>query len=149
MHKYEWSRLNRLQVGRYAEYFVKMEFTLFGFDVYTAEVDDRGIDFVIRKSHDRYYDVQVKSTRGLNQIFFLKDKFPPRANLLAAIVLFFDGKAPQSYLIPSTAWLEPSPLLVGHDPEGSKTKPDWGLNLSKKNLPLLAQFAFDEVVQTL
>jgi len=35
-------------VGRYAEYYVKMEFTLHGFDVYSAaEVDDKGIDFVI------------------------------------------------------------------------------------------------------
>jgi hypothetical protein len=44
-----------------------MEFTLYGFDVYTAEVDDKGIDFVIRKERRRgtdiefvYYDVQVK-----------------------------------------------------------------------------------------
>ena len=58
MRKYNWNRLSRLQIGRYAEYFVKMEFTLFGFEVYTAEVDDRGVDFVIRKD-DRYYDVQV------------------------------------------------------------------------------------------
>ena len=50
MRKYNWNRLSRLQIGRYAEYFVKK--------VYTAEVDDRGVDFVIRKD-DRYYDVQV------------------------------------------------------------------------------------------
>ena len=49
MDKYDWSRLTHLQVGRFAEYFVKMEFTLYGFDVYQAEVDDKGIDFVIRK----------------------------------------------------------------------------------------------------
>lgn len=48
MERYTWSRLSSLQLGRYAEYFVKMEFTLYGFDVYTSEVDDRGIDFVIR-----------------------------------------------------------------------------------------------------
>jgi len=126
-----------------------MEFTLFGFDVYAAEVDDRGVDFVIRKGDDTYYDVQVKSVRGLNYIFFQKDKFNPRANLLAAIVLFFDGEVPQLYLIPSTAWLEPNALLVSHDYEGKKSKPEWGLNLSKKNLPLLAQFAFDQVIHRL
>ena len=87
MRKYNWNRLSRLQISRYAEYFVKMEFTLFGFEVYTAEVDDRGVDFVIRKD-DRYYDVQVKSARGFKYIFFLKDKFNPRDNLLVAIVLF-------------------------------------------------------------
>ncbi len=63
MEKYAWKNLNHLQIGRYAEYFAKMEFTLFGFDVYTVEVDNRGIDFVIRKD-DQYYDVQVKSVRG-------------------------------------------------------------------------------------
>jgi len=136
-------------LGRYAEYFVKMEFTLFGFDVYAAEVDDRGIDFVIRKGDNSYYDVQVKSVRRLNYIFFPKDKFRPRANLLAAIVLFFNGEVPQLYLIPSTAWLEPNALLVSHDYEGKKSKPEWGLNLSKKNLLRLAQFAFDEVIQRL
>jgi len=65
MEKYDWSRLTHLQVGRFAEYFVKMEFTLYGFDVYQAEVDDKGIDFVIRKGHERYFDIQVKSIRGL------------------------------------------------------------------------------------
>lgn len=42
MDRYQWSKLNGLQVGRYAEYFVKMEFTMHGFQVYTSEVDDRG-----------------------------------------------------------------------------------------------------------
>ncbi len=149
MTRYSWSRLNHLQLGRYAEYFAKMEFTLFGFDVYTSEVDDRGIDFVVRKSEHRYYDVQVKSIRGMNYVFFPKDKFSARDNLLAAVVLFFEGDPPQLYLIPATAWRQPNALLVSRDYEGKKSKPEWGLNLSRKNSPLLAQFAFDEMVQRL
>jgi hypothetical protein len=149
VEKYDWTRLNHLQLGRYAEYFVKMEFTLLGFDVYDAEVDDKGIDFVVRKGEDCYYDVQVKSSRGLNYIFLPKDKFHPRPGLVAAIVLFEKGQAPELYLIPSTAWHEPNALLVSHDYEGKKSKPEWGLNLSRKNLPLLGQFAFDEAVQQL
>ncbi len=149
MDKYNWGRLNHLQLGRYAEYFAKMEFTLYGFDVYTAEVDDRGIDFVVRRDSDRYYDVQVKSSRNLNYIFFPKDKFDIRGNLLASVVLFIDGETPQLYLIPSTAWSEQNTLLVSRDYEGKKSKPEWGLNLSQKNLPLLAGFVFDIVVQGL
>jgi hypothetical protein len=149
MERYDWNRLSHLQLGRYAEYFAKMEFTLYGFDVYTAEVDDRGIDFVIRKGSDRYYDVQVKSSRNLNYIFFPKAKFGLRDNLLAVVVLFIDGAAPQLYLIPSTAWRDPNALLVSHDYEGKKSKPEWGLNLSKKNLPLLTKFSFDMVVRHL
>lgn len=149
MDKYNWHRLTPLQLGRYAEYFAKMEFTLHDFAVYTADVDDQGIDFVVRRSSDRYYDVQVKSCRNLNYIFFRKDKFNLRPNLLAVIVLFIDGKAPGLYLIPSTAWSEPNALLVSRDYAGKKSKPEWGLNLSQKNLSLLTRFLFDAVVQDL
>ena len=33
MNRFEWSRLNAQQIGRYGEYFAKMSFTEFGFDV--------------------------------------------------------------------------------------------------------------------
>ena len=148
MNRYDWSRLNHLQLGRYAEYYVKMEFTRFGFDVYTAEVDDKGIDFVIRKDN-LYYDIQVKSVRDLNYVFFQKDRFPLKGNLLAALVFFLPGQAPDLYLIPSTEWRRPNALLVSRDYEGLKSKPEWGLNLSRKNLPLLAQFEFDGQVKSL
>jgi len=149
MKKFEWKRLSSLQIGQYAEYFVKMEFTLAGFDVYTPEVDDRGIDFIIRKDEDNYYDIQVKSVRESTYIFLPKNKFNIRKNLLAAIVIFPEGRRPKIYLIPSTAWSNPDSLLVGHDYDGKKSKPEWGLNLSKKNLPLLTQFKFSKVVRGL
>jgi hypothetical protein len=152
----DWSHLNHLQVGRYAEYLVKMEFTLWGFDVYTSEVDDRGIDFVIRSDDaERYFDVQVKSVRGLKYIFFQADKFEPKPNLLAAVVPFLPGQAPAPYLIPSIAWPPAvasgraeglGRLLVKHDYVGKKSKPEWGLNLSQVNAPLLEQFEFSRIV---
>lgn len=127
MDKHKWSRLSHLQIGRYAEYFVKMEFTLFGFDVYSAEVDDRGIDFVIRQGVNHYYDIQVKSCRNTtNYIFFPKATFDLRENLLAAVVLFFDDKEPQCYLIPSQVWNAPNALFVSHDYLGKQSKPEWG-----------------------
>ncbi len=149
MERYAWSRLSHLQVGRYAEYLVKMEFTLYGFDVYTAEVDDKGIDFVIRRGEDRYYDIQVKSVRGPKYIFMQKDKFPLRPNLLAAIVLFAEGTFPNLYLIRSTVWQKPNALFVSRDYEGKQSKPEWGINLSQANRPLLTPFAFQTVLATL
>ena len=146
MNKYDWTHLNHMQLGRYAEYFVKMEFTLYGFDVYTSEIDDRGIDFVIRKGDTRYFDMQVKSIRNLNYIFFPKDKVQPRVNLLAAVVIFSNGKQPSLYLIPSTMWLQPNSLFVSRDYEGLKSKPEWGLNRSSKNLALLAELSFEKSV---
>jgi len=144
-----WSRLNHLQLGRYAEYLTKMEFTACGFDVFTAEVDDKGIDFVVRKSDNQYYDVQVKSCRNLKYIFFPKDKFVLRSNLLAAVVLFEDNKPADLYLIPSDVWRTPSDLFVSRDYEGKKSKPEWGLNLSHKNLPELQKYQFESMVSRL
>ncbi|MGB7326518.1 MAG: hypothetical protein WBD31_16710 [Rubripirellula sp.] len=94
MERYNWSRLNALQVGRFAEYFAKMEFALYGYEVFTSEVDDRGIDFIIRKD-GRFCEVQVKSIRGFNYVFFPKDKFP--ASRLAAVVVLHEGQSPEFY----------------------------------------------------
>ena len=144
---YKWSQLSHLQLGRYAEYFVKMEFTLAGFDVYSAEVDERGIDFVLRKSASDYYDIQVKSVRTLHYTYFPKKFFKPRENLLVALVVCVEGNAPDFYLIPSIDWVDRrNDLLVSHDyDEDKKSEPEWGINLSQKNMPILRAYAFDKM----
>jgi hypothetical protein len=142
--RYDWSRLNHHQVGRYAEYFVKMEFTRFGFEVYTTEVDDRCVDLVVRRRDDKFYDVQVKSVRGYTYIFVPKAKFQIADHRLLAPVVFHPNREPDLYLIPMTAWEKPNALLVSHDYEGpgQKSKPEWGLNLSAKNQHLLDPYSF-------
>lgn len=149
MNKYDWSRLNHLQVGRFAEYFVKMELTLYGFEVYTSEVDDRGIDFVARREDGPFFEVQVKSVRGFNYVFIPKDKSAIAAHRLLAVVILHQGEAPQLYLIPMTAWAKPDKLFASRDYEGKKSKPEWGLNLSPANQTLLDPFQFHHVVPTL
>jgi hypothetical protein len=153
VERHVWSRLKPPQLGRYAEYLVKMEFTLHGFDVYTAEVDDKGIDFVIRRERIQgtdvsfdYYDVQVKSVRKFNYVFFLKEKFALRDDLLAAIGLFEDGSLSRLYSIPATAWQRPNALFADRNYEGLKSKPEWGLNLSRRNLTLLEPHRFERTV---
>jgi len=149
LNRYQWSRLNHLQVGRYAEYFTKMEFTLFGYEVYTSEVDDRGIDFVVRGTSGNYYEVQVKSLRGSGYIFIQKDRFILSPNRLAAVVIFMNGQSPFLYLIPASAWRAPNELLVSHDYKGKKSNPEWGLNVSAKNMKLLEAYEFEKIIQTL
>lgn len=119
---------------------------MYGFDVYSSEVADRGIDFVIRRKPDSYYDIQVKSVRGLNYIFFPKEKFPLRSNLIAAIVLFTENETPKIFLIPSFEWKFPNTLLVDHEYTAKKSKPEWGLNLSLKNISILEKYNFEDHV---
>lgn len=147
-YKYDWNSLNSLQIGSYAEYFTKMEFTLYGFDVYTPEVDDKGIDFIARMGKNKYYDIHVKSiSEKTKYIFFPKDKFELRKNLLASILLFKQGNAPKIYLIPSLEWNKENTLFRNRNyDEGQKSKPEWGLNLSPKNYSRLEEYTFDKVI---
>lgn len=149
MHRYNWEKLNKQQVGTYTEYFVKMELTMYGFQVYTTEVDDRGIDFVVRYETNPFIEVQVKSLRKMGYVFMQKTKFELKENLYLALGLLFQDEPPKLYLIPSTAWLSPNSLFSGKDYEGLKSKPEWGLNISLKNMPLLEEYRFEDTIQRL
>ena len=139
-----WSKLTNLQLGRYGEYFAKMEFTKVGFDVYTAEVDDKGIDFVARKSEIEYYDIQVKSIRNHNYVYMTKGVFKPRKNLLLVLALFEDYKAPTLLLIPSMDYINKidKPLVDrGYE---------WGISIAKKNIAkFLSTYEFDKQISQL
>lgn len=151
MQRYQWSHLSTQQIGAYAEYFVKMELTMYGFQVYETEVDDRGIDFIARYESGPFIEVQVKSLRSLGYIFARKAKFVLRENLFMAVALFSEGQQPNLFLVPATAWLAPNELFVSRDYEGDdkKSKPEWGVNVSQKNMPVLEQYGFENVVRQL
>lgn len=150
MERYVWSQLNKQQVGAYTEYFVKMELTMHGFQVYSTEVDDRSIDFVARRDAGPFIEVQVKSLRDFGYVFLQKSKFVLSDTLYVALGLLCDGKPPELYLVPSRAWETPNALFVSRDyGEGMKSEPEWGLNLSKKNMPLLEPYRFETVVHKL
>ena len=151
MPRYQWSALNTQQVGAYAEYFVKMELTMCGFEVYTTEVDDHGIDFVARRYGGPFIEVQVKSLRSYSYVFMPKTKFELRENVYLALGLLFENEEPKLYLIPATVWQQPNEIFVEHnyDALDLKSKPEWGVNVSKKNMPAIEGFAFDAVVERL
>ena len=149
MTKFAWGKLNNQQVGAYAEYFVKMELTLHGFQVYTTEVDDRGIDFVARHERGPFLQVQVKSLRSNGYVFMPKSKFDPHEHTFLALCLLIEDSPPDLYFIPSMTWATPNSVFVERNYEGLKSAPEWGINISKRNLAALSPFAFDYVVETL
>ena len=128
---------------------VELGETQYGFQVYETEIDDRGIDFIARYETGPFIEVQVKSLRSLGYVFAQKEKFAPRENLFMAVALFSEGTQPNLFLIPATAWLTPNELLVSRDYEGKKSKPEWGINASQRNMPILEQYGFENVVSCL
>jgi hypothetical protein len=147
MQRYIWSRLNKQQVGAYTEYFVKMELTMYGFQVYSTEVDDRGIDFVARHGRGPFIEVQVKSLRASGYVFMHKSKFSLKEHLYLALGLLSEGKPPELFLIPSFVWETPNVAFVSRDyGERLKSKPEWGLNISPRNRPVLEPYRFENSV---
>lgn len=146
MQRYDWKRLNNQQVGAYTEYFVKMELTMYGFQVYTTEVDDRGVDFVARYERQSFIEVQVKSLRSMGYVFMQKSKFVLSDNLYLALGLLSQDNLPELYLIPSTVWHSPNAVFVERNYDGLKSKPEWGLNISKKNMAFLEPYKFENTV---
>ena len=145
-----WSLLNSLQLGRYAEYFAKMEFASYGLEVFSSEVDDRGIDFIVKDKKGRFSEVQVKSLRGTGYVFAQKSKFNiDNRNLYMALLIFKEGKMPDFFLIPSEAWKVPNEVFVDRDynKPGQTSKPEYGINFSIKNYNILEIFNFEESIQ--
>ena len=147
MVKPKWKDLSPLQIGKYSEYLAKMEFILYGFDVYSPELDDKGIDSIVRKDDSSYFDIQVKAVRDFNYIYFQKSKFQIRENLYAFILIYRKELKPSMYLIPSNIWNKPNKLFVSRDYKGKKSDPEFGINLSEMNLPKLDEFIFEKTIE--
>ena len=145
LERYKWSALTKQQVGAYVEYFVKMELTMFGFQVYGTEVDDRGVDFIAQYGNGPFLKIQVKSVRSSGYVFMEKSKFSLHEHRALAFGLLVEGQPPNLFLIPSLEWQTPSPLLRDRDyGEGLKSSPEWGMNISKKNMALLDRYSFEK-----
>ena len=86
--------------------------------------------------------MQVKSSRGLNDICFAKDKFVPKPNLIAMLGIFYTSyMSPKFFIIPSTVWIDKqNGFFIERDKPGMNYKPEWGINLSRKNLGLLRPY---------
>ena len=122
-----------------------MAFVRAGFDVFSPEVDDKGIDLVLRVDGDapRYYDVQVKTVRSRNTyVFMRKDKFRLTPNLLLALFILHAGREPDMYLIPASAWRDAKPPFADRPYDGKKSAPEYGLTVSPSTMVALEPFRF-------
>lgn len=151
MPKMKWSELSPMQIGRYAEYYAKMEFTSYGYDVYTSEVDDHGVDFVARDVKiDVFYEVQVKSLRKGNYAYIPEKLMDCNdSKRLVCFLKFVDGRLPDVYVIPATAWRNLNEALIyrKYDKPGQSNKPEWGISCAIKNLPLLEKYRVEKYLE--
>ena len=149
MPRLKWSELTPMQLGRYAEYYAKMEFASYGFEVYSSEVDDHGVDFVAKSPSDNvFYEVQVKSTRRFNPVIIPESKMPElKEERLVCYLHFTDGRIPDFFVIPSLAWnFGDNTLVYRKYDNGQKSKPEYAINISKEHLNWLKKYSSDLIL---
>lgn len=154
MPNLNWGSLSPSQLGAYAEYYAKMEFASYGFDVYTCEVDDHGVDFIAKSPNGTFYEVQAKSTRPTTDYVFVKKS--KAGNLsdtqLLCYLRFAEGSLPDVYVIPFSVWKNPksaeNPDCMFVD-RASYDTPEFGMNCSNRNMPQLAEYRSEEYLPKL
>lgn len=139
--RYRWSKLNRIQKGSFGEHFAKMEFSMFGLLVFTAEVDDRGIDFVARNAHGAHFDVQVKTITGQNYTYITESKFSTK--LWVCLVVLEEGKPPCMYLFSGNDWSENTEGLLSRQEYPNAKEPEYGITVTKRRSAVLERFRFE------
>lgn len=145
-----WADLTKREVAALGLDIIDARFAREGF---TTSVDrERGrTRLIARRQPGPEYSVRVVTLRPnpAAYAFLTKATFAPAHNLLAALVLLDEGREPASFLIPSEAWRDPSPLLVDRDFVGKASAPEWGISISGKSRPLLEEFSFGRQAATL
>ncbi|WP_245575947.1 DUF4365 domain-containing protein [Alicyclobacillus contaminans] len=120
-------------------------------EVYTPEVDDHGVDFIVRDKNGRFCEIQVKSLRGKGYVFTPKSKFDiTNKNLYLTLLIFESGKLPDIFLIPTQAWEVPNDEVFvdrDYDKPGQKSKPEYAINISRRNYDILEIFKFEDTIK--
>lgn len=149
----DWSRkeLTRQRLGTFGEYYAKMTLASYGMSIYTAEVDDHGIDFVAERK-DEFIKFQVKTVRQSTKYIFMRKEYFNIADkkLFLFLSILKDNEFPVSYIVPATAWEnDPTGMFVYRDYEGKKSEPEYGINLSDKNISFLDNYRVENMIDQL
>lgn len=148
MMKTSYKHLNNIQKGSFAEAYAKMAFTLEGFEVYTTEYDDRGVDFVIRNNQGNYFSVQVKATGESANPFVYAEKFERSSEFVFCAVRLVEGEMPQLYLARGADWPEGRECLH-FNPGGGNAGAYYEMRFSRKASPTLKQHCFENYIHRL
>jgi hypothetical protein len=148
MFRTSYSHLNTIQKGHFGEAVAKMAFTLEGYEVYTTEFDDRGIDFVIRSPEGNFYSVQVKTTgQSANPCIYAR-KFEASDRFLFFHVRLKEGEPPVLYTALGHEWggaLE----CLSHNEGGGHSGAYYEIRFADKYAGELETLRFENYVERL
>lgn len=142
------NKITHLDTGRIGELLGKAKFIEYGFDVYSSEVDNKGIDFVVFNKNREYFEIQVKTT-SKNWVFMKENTFNPKNKNLYLLLVIKDDEFYHFNLIPSSDWIkeEKSNFLQYKKYENKKSKPEYGIPVNNKHIKqIIEKYSFEKMI---
>ncbi|MEM8550590.1 MAG: DUF4365 domain-containing protein, partial [Verrucomicrobiota bacterium] len=89
--------------------------------------------------------------RTKDYLWIKKRQFPINENNYLFLALCLRDQENMLYLIPSTAWNSQNDLFRDrpYNKPGQTSEPEWGMDFTKKSIPLLEAFRFDTIAPSL
>ncbi|MEP6755802.1 MAG: hypothetical protein ABJA67_09900 [Chthonomonadales bacterium] len=156
MPLYLWNQYTKPELAKVAQDIIGDKLSDCGFEVKRENIKDHGFHMNAQSENGSFLRFQVRSCRfpaGMrsNYIFTPKSKFTIDNSSYMSVVLFVDEVLPDLYLIPSRTWEQPNKLFKDYDygKPGQKSAPEWGIYITRKNLQLLSEFKFENILDKL
>jgi len=132
--------LTNRELNKKAKEIIKEKFKGYG-----AKVIEKDRIFLVTSKEGREIEVLVKSIRRPTEYVLILKKYMDarQDNLYIALVIFSGENTPELFLIPATAFLEPNDLLRDRP---KYKEPEFGMNVSNKNMPLLNIYKFTNFI---
>lgn len=148
MLRTSYKHLNNIQKGWFGATYSKLAFTLEGFEVYSSEYDDRGVDFVIRNKSGQFFSVQVKTTiDDTANPFIKKDKFHSCENFIFCAVRIIEGMKPTLYITRGSDWNSNKYECLNYNPNGGGHGPYYEICFASKYKDQLKDFEFQTYIE--
>lgn len=132
--------LTNQELNKKAKEFVKGKFKAYG-----AQLIEKNRIFSVKTEEGINIEVLVKSIRRPTEYVLILKKYmdAQQSNFYISLVIFSGGEEPELFLIPANAFLEPNDLF--RDRPNYKV-PEFGMNVSNKNMPLLNIYKFESYI---
>jgi hypothetical protein len=114
-----------------------------------------GNQFSVRLPNNRTIYISPKTLRLISSetgyTYISKDNWHNKLdeNFYLALVLISKNEFPDIYLIPAPTWREPNKVFVdmNYEKEGLKSKAEWGIRVSEKNMKVIKQIEIKTQLQ--
>lgn len=139
----KWSHLNHMELNLYGKELITNTLIQLG-----MSIREHNKDLIAVGTNGVEKRIQVRCIRSSTKYVMLpKSRFDANdRELTLLLIIFREANQPDYYLIPSRAFKEPNDLFKDRD---HYEVPEYGMNVSAKNLPLLNKYKLESTVDEL